>query len=161
MNREQLDRVVNSVSGFSGQWAAFLSEWEAEGESPWYAGMSELAHYVVESYSDSRTNELTNLFSTIEDVLENVDLDVESLIAIGLFEDVQNIASHREFGATPFRQLLGPRSVKIWDEVDQGMKRVAQWAATQRGNKKFDVEKALSELESPELRKIIESLYRK
>lgn len=160
MKREQLDRIVNSVPGFSGQWAAFRSEWETEGELPLYVGMSELAHYVVESYSDGRTNELTNLFSTIEDVLQNVESDVEDLIAVGLFEDVQNIASHREFGAAPLRQLLGPRSLKIWDEVDEGMKRVAQRAATQRESRKFDVEKALSEVQSPELRKIIESLYR-
>jgi hypothetical protein len=53
-------------------------------------------------------------------------------IAIGLFEDIQNIASHREFGAEPFRKRLGARSLQIWDEVDEGMKRVAAWQKTQK-----------------------------
>lgn len=161
VNREQLNRMIDAVPGFNCHWASFLSEWETEGEPPWYVGMSELAHYVVEAFSAGRTAELKNLFSTIEDVLQNADPDVQSLIAIGLFEDVQNVASHREFGPAPFRELLGLRSRQVWDEVDEGMKRVAQSVAARQADKTFDLEKALSEVQSPELRKIIESLYRK
>jgi hypothetical protein len=88
---------------------------------------------------------------------------------IKLFEDMQNIASHREFGAAPFRQQLGTRSLSLWDEVDAGMKRVAAWEEKQipkwwqfwRKRRVIDVEKALSQVESPELRKIIEAEYRK
>lgn len=161
VNHEQLKRIVDSLPNFSLCWTAFLSEWEKKGEPPWYLGMAELAHYAVEAFSEGRKSELVNLFSTIEDVLQNVDPDVEDLIAVGLFEDLQNIASHREFGPAPFRELLGLQSRQIWDKVDEGMKKVARSAAARPGNRAFDSEKALSEVKSAELRKIIESLYRK
>jgi hypothetical protein len=64
--------------------------------------MSGLAHYVVDCQLQGITSERPALFSTIEDVLQKPDHDIESLITIGLFEDLQNIASHREFGAAPF-----------------------------------------------------------
>jgi len=87
--------------------------------------MSELAHYVVESFAKGVTVEFPNLFSTVEALLQKSDPEIENLITVGLFEDIQNIASHRDFGAAPFRQFLGPRSLVLWDEVDAGMKRVA------------------------------------
>jgi len=88
---------------------------------------------------------------------------------VGLFEDIQNIASHRDFGATPFRQLLGPRSLVVWDEVDAHMKRVAAWGARNkprwwqfwRRRRAFDAKQALEQVENPELKKIIEANYRK
>ena len=131
--------------------------------------MSELAHYIVESYTKGITVEFPNLFSTVEALLQNSDPEIENLIAVGLFEDIQNIASHRDFGAAPFRLLLGPRSLVVWDEVDVGMKRVAAWAARNktrwwqfwRRRRAFDAKQALEQVENPELKKIIEANYRK
>jgi len=169
VNREQLERIVDAVPKFRVCWDSFLKEWEKEGEPPWYIGMSELAHYVVDCQSQGIVSELPALFCTIEDVLQNADRDIESLITIGLFEDIQNIASHREFGAAPFRQRLGTRSLALWDEVDEGMKRVAAWQKTQkpkwwqfwRKRRRLDVRQALAQVQSPELRKIIEAEFRK
>jgi hypothetical protein len=56
-----------------------------------------------------------------------------------------------------------------WDEVDAGAKRIAAWAASNRPKwwqfwrrrEAFNAERALEQVESPELRKIIESEYRK
>jgi hypothetical protein len=113
--------------------------------------------------------EFSNLFGTVEALLQTPDPELENLISVGFFEDIQNIASHRDFGATPFRQWLGSRSLVVWDEFDAHMQRVAAWAERQnprwwqfwRRRSAFDAEKALSQVESPELRKIIESNYRK
>jgi hypothetical protein len=168
VNRDQLERIIATVPSFRSRWDSFLKEWEPEGEPPWYVGVSELAQYVVDCHSQNLTSELPNLFSTVEDVLREPDADIESLIAIGLFEDIQNIASHREFGTTPFRERLGARSLQIWDEVDEGMKRVQAWQLTQkprwwqfwRKRKIFDPEKALSQVQSPELKKILEAEFR-
>jgi len=104
-----------------------LKSVEGEEVPPWFVGMSELAHYVVESYAKGVTVEFGNLFSSVEALLQNSDPEIENLIAVGLFEDIQNIASHRDFGAVPFRQLLGLRSLVVWDEVDACIKRVAAW----------------------------------
>ena len=70
-----------------------------------------------------------NLFRTVEDLLQNPDPELENLITVGLFEDMQNIASHRDFGAALFRALLGPRSLVVWDEIDAYMEKVAAWTA--------------------------------
>lgn len=91
MNRDQLERIIATVPKFRSRWDSFLKEWEPDGEPPWYVGMRELAHYVVDCQSQSSTSELPSFFSTIEDILREPDADVESLIAIGLFEDLQNI----------------------------------------------------------------------
>lgn len=146
-----------------------MSEWKSEDQPPWYIGMNELAHYVIDCQSQGSTSELPTLFSTLEDILQNPDCDIESLIAIGLFEDMQNIATHRELGAAPFRQWLGTRGLALWDEVDAGVKRVAAWQEAQkpkwwqfwRKRGGFELEKALSQVQSPELRKILESEYRR
>jgi hypothetical protein len=112
--------------------------------------MSELAHYVVESYAHGITAEFPNLFATIERLLQIPDSDVEALITIGLLEDIQSIASHRDFGFSVFRPWLGPQSLRAWDEVDAGMKRVAAWEWRNRRRwwqfwrrKPFDARKAL------------------
>ena len=131
--------------------------------------MGELAHYIVESYGRGTTEELPNLFATVESLLRKSEPELENLIAVGLFEDIQNIASHRDFGANPFRQWLGPRSVIVWNEVDAFTLRVAAWTAQQkprwwqfwRRRTGFDSAKALRQVESPELRKIIEVEFRK
>ena len=167
--REQIEHLVAAAPNFRNLWEGFLREWEGEEVPPWFVGISELAHYVVESYAQGVTVEFPNLFSTVEALLQNPDPELENLIAVGLFEDIQNIASHRDFGAAPFRQWLGPRSLVVWDEVDAGMGRVAAWAARNkprwwqfwRRRRVFDAKQALAEVENPELRKIIEANYRK
>jgi hypothetical protein len=136
---------------------------------PWYLAVSELAHYVVESYERGITNEFPDLFSTVESLLGKSEPELENLIAVGLFEDIQNVASHRSFGAAPFRQWLGPRSLVVWEEVDAFAQRVGAWKAQQkprwwqfwRRRGGFDAAKALEQVESPELRRIIEAEYRK
>lgn len=64
MDREQLERIVTSVPKFRSRWDSFLSEWEPDGEPPWYIGMNQLAHYVVDCQSQNSTSELPNLFAT-------------------------------------------------------------------------------------------------
>jgi hypothetical protein len=146
-----------------------LQEWEAEGPLPWYLAMCELAHYVVESYGRGITDEFPNLFATVESVLCKSQPELENLIAVGLFEDLQSFASHKDFGANPFRRWLGPRSIVVWDEVDAFTQGVAVWTAKQqprwwqfwRPRRGIDSTKALKQVESPELRKIIEAQFRK
>jgi hypothetical protein len=168
-NREQIEQLVAAAPNFRNRWDGFLREWEGERVPPWFVGMSELAHYVVESYAQGVTVEFPNLFRTVEALLQNADPELENLIAVGLLEHMQNIASHRDFGATPFRRWLGPKSLVLWEEVDAGMKRVSEWETRNRPRwwqfwrrrRVFDAKKALAEVESPELKKIIEANYRK
>ncbi|HYL86387.1 MAG TPA: hypothetical protein VE263_19340 [Candidatus Angelobacter sp.] len=168
-NREQIEQLVAAAPSFRNRWEGFLREWEGEEAPPWFAGISELAHYIVENYARGVTVEFPSLFGTVEAILQNPDPEVENLIAVGLFEDMQNIASHRDFGAIPFRRFLGPRSLVVWDEVDANMKRVAAWEEQNkprwwqfwRRRSVFDANQALAQVENPDLRKIIEANYRK
>ncbi len=114
------------------------------------------------------TAQFQKLFSTVESLLQNGDGEIQNLISVGLLEDIQNIASHRSFSLDVFRVYLGPQSLIAWDEVNRGMQKVAEWASQQRrgdqpsgGVGKIDLEAALSQVESPELRRIIEQMYRK
>jgi hypothetical protein len=169
VNRQDVERIVTAVPGFRITWEKFLEEWEAEGPLPWYIAMSELAHYIVDNYAKGTTAEFADFFATVESFLNNPDPELQGLIAVGLFEDIQNIASHRTFGAVPFRQWLGPRSLVAWGDVNAFTQRAAAWTARQkprwwqfwRRRGVFDSEKALSQVENPELRKIIEADYRK
>jgi hypothetical protein len=168
-NREQVAQIVAAAPNFRERWEGFLKGYEREEVPPWYVGFSELAHYVVENYSQGVMVEFSNLFGTIETLLQNPDPELKNLIAVGLFEDIQNIASHRDFGAAPFRKWLGPRSLIVWDNVDANMRQVASWATQNkprwwqlwRRRSVFNAKQALEEVESPELKKIIEANYRK
>jgi hypothetical protein len=168
VKREQVEELAAAAPNFRSRWDEFLREWEGE-EIPWFVGAGELAHYVVESYARGVTVEFPNLFSTVEALLQSPDPELENLIAVGLFEDIQNIASHRDFGASPFRTWLGPQSLAIWDEVDEGMKRVAAWEEQNRPRwwqfwrrrPAFDAKQALAEVKNPELKKIIEANFRR
>src|SRR5207248_538797 len=62
-NREQIEQLVAAAPHFRNRWEGFLKECEGEEVPPWFVGMSELAHYVVESYAKGVTVEFPNLFS--------------------------------------------------------------------------------------------------
>jgi hypothetical protein len=168
-NREQIEQLVAAAPNFQNRWEKFLREYAEQEPPPWFVGFSELAHYVVDSYAQGITAELPGLFGTVETLLQNPDPELVSLIGVGLFEDIQNIASHREFGLAPFRQWLGPRSLVVWEAADAFTKRKAaqvarnkpHWWQFWRRRPVFDADQALKEVENPELRKIIEANYRK
>ncbi len=142
VSREDVERIIASVPGFQTRWEAFLKEWDTEPSLPYYLGMGELAHYVVEGF----TKEFPDLFSTVEASLQNSHPEFENLITVGFFEDIQNIASHREFGADLFRQWLGTRSAVIWDQIDAYVQRMdvradrqkPRWWEFWRRRKTFD-----------------------
>jgi hypothetical protein len=167
-NREQVEQLVAAVPNFRSRWEQFLKDFEGDETLPFFVGIGELAYCVVDSYAQGVTAEFPKLFRTVEDLLQNPDPELENLITVGLFEDIQNIASHRDFGAAPFRALLGPRSLVAWDEIDAYMIKVAAWTAKNEPRwwqfwrrRVFNAQKALTQVESPALRKIIESDYRK
>ncbi len=167
-SQEAFETIIETVPEFRPRWQKFLADWQGE-ETPWYLAMGELAHYVVEVYERGNITQTEDLFSAIELVLQSAGREVQNLIWVGFFENIQNIASHRSFGASVFRPWLGPQSLIVWDEVDRGMQKVAAWASQQkprwwlfwRRRRSFDPEAALSRVENPDLRKIIEQMYRK
>jgi hypothetical protein len=167
-SQEAFETIVAAVPEFRPQWQEFLASWQG-GETPWYLAMGALAHYVVDAYECGKTAQFKDLFSAIELVLQNADSEVQNLLWVGHFESIQNVASHRSFGASVFRPWLGPESLIVWGEVDRGTQKVAAWVSSQkprwwqfwRRHRSFDPEGALSQAENLELRKIIEQSYRR
>jgi hypothetical protein len=159
--QEAIETIIATIPEFRPQWQEFLKEWQGE-ETPWYLAMGQIAHYVVDKYEKGDQDQLIPFFSAVELLLGDADSELQNLIWVGLFEDVQNIASHRSFGLGVFRAQLGPQSLVAWNEVDAGMKKVAAWASKREPwRRSFDADAALSRVKNPELRKIIEQLYRK
>ncbi len=166
--REAMESIIATAPDFGPDWERFQSEWVGE-EFPWYLAMGELAHHIVNAYESERRGQFTAFFSAVESVLGRADPEVENLVAVGLFEDIQNIASHRSFGAEPFRDWLGPRSLALWEQIELGWQRLAEetrikkvgWWEFWKKREEFDPEQALSKVESPELRKLIKTFYRK
>jgi hypothetical protein len=169
IEEETFAPIIATVPGFDGRWTHFLQDWASEEEMPWYLGMSELAHYIVDSYAAASTSEFPRFFEAVEAALETESEELRGLLAVGLFEDVQNVATHRPFGHKVFEQWLGPRSQVMWHEVEAGMQCVAEWTVDHYRRhwwqvwrpKRFNATKALSQVQNPELRKTIESAYRK
>jgi len=166
-SREAFETIIATVPDFQPRYQTFLADWQGE-DTPWYLAMGELAHYIVDAYEQANTSLYEELFSAVEHVLQSGDAEIQNLIWVGLLEDIQNIASHRSFGPDVFRVWLGPQSLIAWDEVDRGMRKAAEWVSQQRGDNhpsegvdKIDLEATLSQVESPELRRIIEQMYRK
>ena len=75
-NREQIEKLVAAVPNFRDRWEEFLRETEEEEVTPWFLGMGELAHYIVESYDQGFTSEFPNFFTTIETILQKPDLEM-------------------------------------------------------------------------------------
>src|SRR5215472_8625911 len=94
--REAFETIIATVPDFQPRYQKFLVDWQGE-DIPWYLAMGELAHYIVEAYEQGDTAQYQELFSAVERVLTNGDSEVQSLIWVGLLEDIQNIASHRNF----------------------------------------------------------------
>ena len=166
----EVELIVAAAPEFRPDWEKFRRTNEDEQFVPLYSAMGELAHYVIEKYERGKTAEFPDLFGTVERVLANADDELANLIAVGLFEDIQNIASHRSFRHEVFMAWLGDRSKIVWREVDEGMKSVAEFVAAE--NKKQwwqfwkraprdDVDSVLSTVQNKELRKIIESNFRR
>jgi hypothetical protein len=162
-NQEAFETIIATVPDFQPQHQKFLAEWQGE-DTPWYLAMGELAHYIVECYERKDTSRYEELFSKVERVLENGDSEVQNLIWVGLLEDIQNIASHRSFGPDVFRVWLGQQSLIAWDQINRNMQKMAEWASQNPrpgGASSIDPGAALSQVNNPQLRRIIEQMYRK
>ena len=76
-----------------------------------YIDIEEIADVIGEKLLLGNTENFEKLFTNIEEILEEGDDYVKNLIAIGLFEELQN-ETYKEYD-----QWLKPLSRKAWDYV--------------------------------------------
>lgn len=138
--------------------------------------MAELGSHVVALFEGGRIEEIPPAFELAERIIASGSEDERHAAIVGFLETVQNVASHREHGATVFEQFLKPKSQIAWAELNQMWKgktslaevvaaetgatlRPRWWQFWRRRDRRSPSE-LLSEVENPELRKIIEQMTR-
>lgn len=84
-----------------------------------YLGTAVFAHHLLDSFRAGRFEILSSAFAVIERLLTDGNPQVRKLMTIGLFEDLQNIASWESFGNRVFRAYLGPASLAAWEEIEE------------------------------------------
>jgi hypothetical protein len=99
-------------------WEKHQEFWRGE-EAGIYNDLAEFATFIVDAYARQDTGPIVAAFGAIEELLNEGDEEVRTAASIGFLEDIQNIASHRPFGATVFVQWLGPKSNKAWVEIEE------------------------------------------
>jgi hypothetical protein len=138
--------------------------------------MAELASHVVDQFEAGRIEEISAAFALAEHLIVTGPEAERHAATVGFLETVQNVASHREYGAQAFESFLGPESRKVWMEMNalwKGKASLAEVVASETGahlrppwwqfwrqRKRRSPQELLNEVESPELRKIIEQITR-
>lgn len=159
---ECLDTIFGQAPGFVSRRKAMLEGYGPEEPGP-YIYLGEFASYLVELYVAGDTACFTAVFTTVERLAERQDSEILSLLAVGLFEDIQNICSNNGINHHVFLTWLGPKSRELWEEVDLFWKRLAAAQAQEQGDRRpsRDVTSMLDEVTNPQLRKMIERMYRR
>ena len=121
-----------------------------------YALMREIARDVIEA--DDHVW-VSAVFDHAEQRFVSGDDDAMTLLGFGLFEDIQNIASHRASPATAdgVRAMLHPRSQAVWDEVNSFWFAVAAESETAPPITADQLER----IENAELRLLVEATFRR
>jgi hypothetical protein len=146
-------------------WQEHLAFWGEEPDRGVFNDAAVLAHHLIESFERGEVSEFPAAFAVLERCLAEGDEQVRKLVMVGVIEDIQNIASHREFGPSVFCEWLGPLSRAAWDEVIGWWEQLAEAKAAgllkpQPGQPPSPVVDP-GDVQDPALRRMIEQLYRK
>lgn len=117
---------------FGDIWQEHLDFWDGD-ERGRYNDISPFVHRLVEAYSNDiyyvrkkRSEAAENaahrpferVFSLVEKSLTDGDADTREIAMVGFLEDIQNVASHKHFGAKAFEGWLGPATRVAWDQLN-------------------------------------------
>ncbi len=100
------------------KWKEHLEWWDGE-EAGLYNDISIFAHYIVDSFSEGKTEMFPAVFKLVEGLIVDGDEETRNLAVVGFLEGLQNIASWREFGNKVFLQWLGSNSRLAWLELEE------------------------------------------
>ena len=129
-----------------------------------YVNMAHIAGYLVRSYSQGNTQEFPSLFALVERLLAEGDDEVQQALSVGLVEDIQNVASHESFGASVFKQWLGPLTLDAWLAGQQAWKGKPSLMAVLRAESgkppQPEFVPDIGEIKNPELAALVRTMYR-
>jgi hypothetical protein len=107
-------------------WQAHLAFWDGESDRGSFNDAGVIAQHFVDSFERGQVAEFPAAFALIERCLVEGDEQVRNVAVVGVLEGIQNIASHRPFGAQVFCRWLGPESSLAWRELDQFWQQVIE-----------------------------------
>ena len=164
-----VDPIYEAFPAFRAQSSA-----AAAAESP-LAFMERFARFIITLYEAGERDELEPAFAIMENGLASGDGAAQNAIVLGFFETLQNVASHRAYGASVFRGYLGAKSRQTWEELNaawEGKSTLAEVVANERGlslknpwwrfwrRRQRSPAEMLERVENPELRALIEGMTR-
>jgi hypothetical protein len=158
---EVVPLLIDACPTVRAAWQEHLEFWGDQLERGHYNDAAVIAHHLVERFERNDVSEFPATFAVIERCLSEGDQEVVNLVKVGVIEGIQNIASHRPFGSEPFLGWLGPRGRIAWDEL------CAQWEQLRLALASGKVKPSpfpmpdLDKIENPQLRQIVEQMYRK
>ena len=94
-----------------------IEEYKDGEEKLFYVDMGEIARHIVLDYKNRDTNYFSAFFEKVEEILQNCDDEVNALIVIGLFEDIQNLGGKGINYYTGFETWLKPIGRLKWEKV--------------------------------------------
>jgi hypothetical protein len=117
-NRNVTRALLEACPSIESKWAEHLADW-APDQPPVYIDTMIFAHHFIDLVDAGRTEEMSAVFSAIDDLLRTGADDIRYLVTYGLLEGIQNIASHRpdDPSASRFRPWMLPSTEAAWDEV--------------------------------------------
>ena len=170
-----MSRILNEITHSYPSLAITLTSLPAD-EASNTRLMSELASHAVDLLESGHAEGARPAFELTEQLIAAGSELERHAAVVGFLETVQNVASHRKCGLAVFEHFLGPRSQSAWTElinVWRGKMSLAEVVASETGAilrprwwqfwRKRDrllPSELLSEVQNPELRKIIEQITR-
>jgi hypothetical protein len=145
-------------------WREYLESWGGAADRGHFNDAGVIARYLVDSFERGDLSEFPAAFALLERCLIEGDDQAKELAVIGLLEDIQNVASHRSFGVVVFEPWLQPLSRTAWEELAEswrGVGSLADMLRTEAGAAPQSSMPDLDRIEDPELRRMLEQLYRK
>jgi len=109
--------LLNAFPAFASRWRKPVEYWGGEPAGA-YIDMAEFVHFVVEDlYEKAELDDVGSVFQIMERLLAEGGQETSDLIGLGFFETLQCFASWRPYGNKVFERFLGPRSKRVWLEL--------------------------------------------
>ncbi len=162
---EMMAVLLDACPSFQPAWEVWLAEWaESAGDLPLYLALSEFARHLIGMLERAETKSFPAIFRAVERLQVEGEHYVREAAIVGLLEDLQNLNLYAG-GTEPeqFRPFLGPQSVAAWDElyVFWHNVRVAKAAGLLELESGPAPQVDPDSIQDPELRKLVQHLYRK
>ena len=126
ITRESMIQPMLAASPeFEPTWRAFLAEWNEDPHGPpIYLLLSDLARHISQLVDRGESTTLRLVFDVIESWHTDGDPYVKEAASVGLLEDLQNTNLVAKSAQAACIKLLGPESLKSWQQVEEFWKRV-------------------------------------